>query len=275
MIEKHAINISKKPNMTSSTLIVSWIEDAADLGQNTADYLIEKLRCHEFAQIEPEGFFPLGGVSVDDDVAEFPESRFYCSEDAGMVIFKSSIPRADWYQFLSSILDVAEQYCAVKEIYTIGGMISWGPHTTPRSLMAVANSPEMKKTLIGHGLPMSMDFETPPGQRPTLNSFLMWTAQRRNLAGASLWVPVPFYLLSVEDPSSSRTLASFLDTALDLGIDFADLDSDIETQHEKLAQMRRKRPELDGYIVKIENNEALTREEGEKLVKGVELFFKQ
>jgi hypothetical protein len=70
-------------------------------------------------------------------------------------------------------------------------------------------------------------------------------------------------------------MASFLDETLDLGIDLADLDAAIAAQNDRLAEMRRRLPELDGYIRKIENNEGLTHDEGQKLVKGVEQFLRR
>ena len=65
-----------------------------------------------------------------------------------------------------------------------------------------------------------MDFETPPGSRPTLNSYLLWMAKTRNLAAANLWVPVPFYLMSNDDPDSHKKALEFLDNRLDLNLNF-------------------------------------------------------
>jgi len=263
-----------KPKLESSSLVVAWNQDAGRVGAKVADYLNKELAGRELAEIEPEGFFSLTGVSVEDDIAQFPESKFYWCRGKSLVIFKSDIPRYEWYEFLSLVLDVAEKYCKVKEIYTVGGMVSPGAHTTPRLLLSVANSTEMKRMLRQYDLISDMDYETQDGQRPTFSSFLLWAAKRRNIAGASLWVPVPFYLLAVEDPGACKKVTEFFDRRFELNINFADMDDEITKQDRKIAQIRSQLPELDGYINKLENDLGLTVKESEKLVKEMEEWLR-
>ena len=268
--EEYPFKIYVKPEFQSSSLIVGWAEDAGKLGSKVIAYLNKKLEAKEFAEIEPVDFFFLGGVLVENDIAQFPESKFHYCQPHNLVILKSSSPRAEWYKFLNLILDVAEHYCHVKELYTVGGMISFGAHTAPRELFAIANSPEMKEVLSQYNLARDMDYQTPPGQRPTLSSFLLWVAKRRNIAGASLWVPIPFYLVAMEDPQAWKKTLEFLDRRFDLRIDFTDLDEEIERQNEKIAQVRIRFPEIDSYIQRLESNLSLTEQESERLVKEIE-----
>jgi proteasome assembly chaperone (PAC2) family protein len=163
----------------------------------------------------------------------------------------------------------------VNEIYTIGGMISLSAHTVPRELLAISNSSKMRKGLGPYDWDKGLDYETPPGQRPTLSSFLLWVARNRNIAGASLWVPVPFYLLPTEDPAACRKSVEFLDKRFDLGIDFKDLDEAVRNQNERIARIRFSYPEVDNYIRNLESNVSLSQEESEKLVKEIEEFLKK
>jgi predicted ATP-grasp superfamily ATP-dependent carboligase len=234
-----------------------------------------KLGGEVFAEIEPLDFFHLGGVSVQDDVVQFPESRFFYSQQKDLVLFKSNVPRSEWHRFLNIVLDVAENYCHVNEIYTIGGMVSLSAHTVPRELLAISNSPKMRGVLGQYGLDKGMDYETPPGQRPTLSSFLLWVARNRSIAAASLWVPVPFYLLPTEDPAACQKSVEFLDKRFDLGLDFKDLDEAVERQNERIARIRFSYPEVDNYIRNLESNVSLSQEESEKLVKEIEEFLKK
>lgn len=275
MGEEQPFKLFTKPKLESSSLLVAWNQDAGRVGSKVADYLIRKLKSREFADIVPEGFFSLGGVSVEDDVAQFPDSRFYWCQGKSLVILKSDVPRYDWYGFLSLVLDIAEKYCKVKEIYTVGGMVSPGAHTTPRTLLSVANSAEMKSMLSHHELVSDMDYETQDGQRPTFSSFLLWVAKRRNIAGASLWVPVPFYLLAVEDPQACKKVLEFFDGRFGLNIDFSDMDEEVAKQNENIAQGRSQFPELDNYISKLESNLGLTVDESEKLVKQIEEWLRR
>ncbi len=265
MGEKRPFKILAEPKLQGSSMVVAWSEDAGKLGPKVVDYLNKKLQGEVFAEIDPVEYFSLDGVSVEDNVAQFPDSKFYSCQGKNLVIFKSHLPRSEWYQFLDSVLDVAEHSCKVKELYTIGGMVSSSAHTTPRVLLAIANSPEMKGVLRQYELTSDLDYETPPGQRPTLSSFLLWAARRRSIAGASLWVPVPFYLVASEDPGAWRRAIEFFDRRFGLSIDFGDLDREVARQNEKIADVRSQHPELDGYISKLESNLSLTIDENEKL----------
>jgi proteasome assembly chaperone (PAC2) family protein len=273
--EGQSFKLFAKPKLESSSLVIAWNQDAGKVGPSFVDYLNRKLESREFAEISPERFFSLGGVSVEDDVAQFPESKFYWCPEKSLVILKSDIPRYEWYEFLDLVLDIAEKYCKVKEIYTVGGMVSAAAHTAPRMLLSVVNSTEMKRILSHHDLVSDMDYETRDDQRPTFSSFFLWAAKRRNIAGANLWVTLPFYLLAVEDPQACKRVVEFFNSRLDLNIDFADIDVEVAKRNKEIAQVRSKSPELDGYISKLEGNLSLTVDESGKLVREIEEWLRR
>ena len=92
--------------------------------------------------------------------------------------------------------------------------------------------------------------------------------------GASLWVPVPFYLVAGEDYGAWRKTVDFLDRRFDLGIDFGDLDEEVTRQNEQIGHARNELLELDDYISRLERNLSLTADEGEKLIQLMEDFFR-
>ena len=65
---KEALRLSWQPELRSSSLIIGWSVDASALGAKVADYLNIKLGGQSFGEIEPAEFFPLGGVSIEDDL---------------------------------------------------------------------------------------------------------------------------------------------------------------------------------------------------------------
>jgi predicted ATP-grasp superfamily ATP-dependent carboligase len=255
--------------------VVGWGEDAGDLGRKVTNYLTRKLKGRQFAEIEPEDFFPMGGVAVRDNLAWFPESKFYACPKYDLVILQSDLPLAEWHKFLSLVLDVAEHHCRVKELYIIGAMISSSAHTTPRKLLAVVNSPEMKEILSQYNLNKDMDYQTVPGERPTFGSFLLWMAKERNIPGVGLWVPIPFYLAAMEDAQAQKRVLSFLNERLDLKIDFSDLDREIREHNEELALARSRFPQIDDYINRLERNLMLSEEENGELIKAIEDFLRE
>ena len=186
-----------------------------------------------------------------------------------LVLLAGNEPRLDRSGFLQTILDVAEHRCGVVELYTFSGIMSSAAHTTPRSVLAVFNQPEIQESLQGYGLD-SMTWE---GQ-PAFNSFLLWAARQRGIPGASLWPTVPFYLAAVGDPEARRKVLGFLDARFDLGLDLSDVDEEVARQNERLAELRSRSSEVNGYIERLETDLALTQEEGEKLAGEVADFLR-
>ena len=275
MSQGYPVKIYKEPDLRRSSLVLGWSEDMGNLGRKATGYLNRKLKGQEFAKIEPEDFFSLGGVAIEGNLAQFSESKFYACQEHELVIFQSDSPEAEWYKFLNSVLDVAEHHCRVKELYILGAMVSFSAHTTPRELLAVVNSAEMKEVLSQYDLARDMDYQTPLGERPTLNSFLLWIAQGRNIPGVSLWVPIPFYLAAMEDAQAQKKVLSFLNERLDLKIDFSDLDQEVREQNEQLAQVRSRFPQIDDYINRLESNLMLSEEENGELIKKIEDFLRK
>jgi len=271
----YPIKIYRESDLSQSSLVLGWSEDAGNLGRKVTDYLNLKLKGQEFAEIEPEDFFPLGGVAIKGNLAQFPESKFYACQEYELVVFQNGSPGAEWYKFLNSVLDVAEHHCRVKELYILGAMVSFNAHTAPRQLLAVVNSAEMKEVLSQYDLAIDMDYQTPPGGRPTLNSFLLWLAKGRSIPGVSLWVPIPFYLAAMEDAQAQKKVLSFLNERLDLKIDFSDLDQEIREQNEQLARARSRFPQIDDYINRLESNLMLSEEENGELIKKIEDFLRE
>lgn len=269
------IHFSARPELRNPTMIVGWSMDAGRLGWRVTDYLVRKLGGQAFCEIEPADFFPLNGVTIINDIVFFPESRFYACPEKDLVVFRSTPPSYEWYQFLSLILDVAQDYCHVREIYTVGSMIAMGAHTAPRQFFGTMGSPELKMELSGYNLTREMDFETPPGGRPTLNSFFLWAAKRRGIPSANLWIPIPFYLVSADDPEAYRGVLDFLSDRLRLGLDLTELDEQAGLQNEKIDQIRAAHPEIDSIIGKLERGLRLAEGEGEKLAKEVGDFLRE
>ena len=269
------VQFSSRPELRNPTLVAAWSMDAAGLGLSVTDYLVGKLGGQPFCHIEPVDFFALGGVTIDNDLVQFPESRFYACPEKDLVLFQSTPPSHEWYRFMNLVLDVARDYCHVREFYTVGSMVALGPHSAPRQFFATVSSRELKEELAPYGLTREVNYETPPGGRPTLNSFFLWAARRSNIPGANLWVPVPFYLVSSDDPAACKKVLEFLNHRLGLGLDLSDLDEEARALDERIDRIRASSPDVDRYIRKLENNEGLAEDEGEKLAKEVEELLRE
>jgi len=248
------------------SLIVGWQKDAGQLSPKVIDYLNKKIKSRSFCEIEPADFFPLAGVTIEKDIAQFPEGKFYCGQRDDLVIFRGTEPGFERYRFCNGICDLAQHHCKIKQLYTISGTISSIAHTHPRKILAVYNQQELQNELRGYGL----DDMTWEG-KPAISSFLLWVAQKKGIPGVSLWTQIPFYLAAGEDFGAIKRTLSFLDKRfnLDMAPAFAGVDEKITEQNAKIARLRQEDSEINRYIGALENGLSLNEEEQLELIKAV------
>jgi proteasome assembly chaperone (PAC2) family protein len=260
---------SRQPELNNPSLIVGWTTDAGKMGAKVVDFLIENMKGERFCEIEPVEFFPLNGIAVENDLIQVPQSQFFSCPGRDLILFKSYPPQSEWYRFLSLLLEIGQQY-QVSELYVVGGMITSAPHTTPRAITGTCNSVETKTILAPYDIVAEFNYQTPSGQRPTLNSYLLWMAQRKNIPAASLWSRVPVYLVNAGDPLNQKMILDFLNRRLDLGLDLDPLTEAVKKQNVKIAEIRQKTAEIDNYINRLETNLDITEEETQKLIFEIE-----
>lgn len=269
-MNENMFRLTVQPHFEKSSLIVGWNRDSGRLNTSVIDYLTKKIRNEPFCDIEPAGFFPLAGVSVQNNVAHFPESRFYYNQEKNLVLFKADEPQFEKYQFLNAVLDVAEQYCRVKHLYTVNGAMSLAAHTSERRILAVFNQAEFREELRGYEL-NNMTWQGPPA----MSSYLLWLAARRGLAGMSLWTQIPFYLAAWQDWEAIKTTVSFLDRRLNLEMDLKELNEQSDNQNNSLARLRKEDPEINKCVGALEGGLSLSDEEQMRLIKEVGDFFEK
>lgn len=260
----HSLKLYKKPNLRHPFFLLGWSKDVGALGAGVIDFVNASLKTEQIGEVEAKGFFSLSGVAIEEDVIQFPQSNFYCSEERNLIIFKSDLPVLEQYRFLNSTLDAAK-YFKAKEIYTIGGIISLRAHTAPRRISGVVNKEKLKSMLAEYGLKMNMDYRTPPGERPTLSSFLLWMAKTRNIPTVNLWGEVPFYLGSAFDARAGEHVLDFLNRRLSLNMDLTPLQEESEEQSGMIGKLRGQKPEVGKCIEMLERGIMLGPEESEKL----------
>jgi proteasome assembly chaperone (PAC2) family protein len=267
---KRPFKFTARPKLENPSLIVGWNEDTGQIAPEVIKFLNEKLGSQNLCEIEPLDFFSMEGVSVEDDYARFPESRFSYSERNNLVIFKSSQPIYNHYIFLNYVMEAVDSFCRIKELYTINGMVSSLAHTDPRRMFSVFNNPEFQKRLQMYGL----EGLTWKGA-PAISSFLLWTAERRGIQGLSLWLEVPFYLAAVKDLYAVKIILSFLNQRFDLNMDIEEFDSKIKEQNEKIDLLREEKPEVNKYISLLESGLSLDEDDQLKLTKNIYEIFKR
>jgi proteasome assembly chaperone (PAC2) family protein len=249
--------------MEQSSFIVGWTRDIGAVSRLAADYLIKTSGGSSFCQIEPTGFYPVGGVNVLDDVAQFPQGRFFHSQSRSAVILRGDEPQSDRYEFLNAVLDLAQHDAKATALYTINGIAALTAHTTARRIFGVFNDVAMQRKLQ-QLVPADANWQGPPH----MSTYLLWLAGQRHLPGVSLWVEVPFYLSDYEDHQSVKAAVSLLSMMLGWELDLGELDRLADDQDHKLAQLEDD-PEIREKIRALEDGEPLGRQEQEELIEAV------
>lgn len=274
MKQDKPFQIYRRPGFRNPSLIIAWSLDAGRLGPKVIDFLNHQLGGMEMAELDTSAFFFNRGVQIENNIIQFPESKFYYCEGRDLLLFKSDSPVKEWYQFLNYVLDIGMEYCQAKEVLTLGGFISSLAHTSARRTIGVVSKPELKPALQEFVPDIdSLEYQTPPGSRPTLNSYLIWVAKRRNIACTNFWMEVPFYLAASEDPAACKDMLGILDRKFNLGLALNDLDEEIRTLNVKFEMMKIRNPYVGRYIEMLEKGIMLNQEESEKLAKDVAEFL--
>ncbi len=258
------ITTHREPRLRQPCLLVSWSSDAGQLGTTVTNYLKAQTGATEFAEIEPLGFSPIGGVAIDNDVISFPSSKFFACESHNLVIFQSTQPQSKLHAFLNLILDVAQQ-TGVREIYIVGGLTSRVAHSERRRIRTVVNQSGLKESIAALGMETWMNYQGPP----SINSFLLWVSLNRGIPGATFWGEIPFYLSALTDWRASRTMLEVLGLRFSLHLDFTEIEREATNQEARIQRMRQENQGVDNYISRLEKGEGLSQEEAEELVREV------
>lgn len=263
-------HFTSQPHLHKPSFLVGWTKDTGAVSPGAMDFLTDLSGADSFCRIEPANFFAVGGVTVEDNIARFPQSTFFSNERSNLVILQSDEPQSHKYEFLNAVLDLAEHYGGAETLYTVNGVASMISHTMDRRAFLVSNDVAVQKRLRRF-VSAPMTWQGPPHT----STYLLWLAARRHLPGAGLWFEVPFYLAGQEDFRSIKAAVSLLGRILGWEYDLSEFDRHITAQDEALTQLRQEYPEIDAKLQILEQGERLDTEEQQELMAAVENALKQ
>lgn len=268
-MEKSQFEIFERIQLEDPSLIIGWhTQDFGKLASISLDFLMNNIDVRYVAEILPSGFYSFGGVRFKENIVQVPETKLWASEKYNLLILRSEEPEFEHYKFLNIMIDLANHFGRIKEIYTISGTISYIPHTFQRRILAVFNQPFLKDLLLELGL-QEMTWEGPPA----ISSYLLWVAKRRGISGISLWPEIPFYLAGRKDLEAARSIIFFLKRRFNLDIQLSRFDIEIREWNDKLSRFRNENSEVNQYIERLEKGLVLDEKEQLKLIKDIEEFL--
>jgi hypothetical protein len=219
-----AIRLYKEPKPKNPFMVAAW-PGMGGVAVVAARYLAEKLGAEEFGTIEPEEFFDLSGVLIEDNVVrdiEFPESKFYFWDSGGesdwIIFVGDAQPLMNSYRLANIVLDIAQRF-KVKRLYTFAAAPTHIYHAKRPRVLAVATRPELITEFEGYDVTVLKE-----GSISGLNGLLLGAAKKRNIDGICLLGEIPVYTTQLANPRSSKAVLEVLSQMSGLEIDMAEID---------------------------------------------------
>ncbi len=248
--------------LSNPTLMVGWqTQDVGNVGTGVISFLQQNCGGEETAEIDPLGFFAFEGAIFKEDLIQIPQSKFWASTESNLLLFSSDEPMYGKYDFLNTILDYCQERHQISRLYSFNGNPSYTTHTKRRRLLLVCNRESFRDDFPENSNLEHASWEGPPA----MSTYLLWMAQKKGIAGATLWVEVPFYLATQEDPLAIKSILNLLDPRANLNLDLAALDQKISRQHRLLRELSESDPEVCSTLEKLEGGDEDSLDENEQM----------
>ncbi len=222
------IKLYKQPKLKNPYLICAW-PGMGEVAFKAAEYLVDKLKAEEFAEIGPEDFFYLTGNVIQEGLLSLPElpySKFYYWKNPAKNT-AAKLEKNDLIIFLSNAqpdLARAEDYCRrvinlakgfkVKTAISFAAMPQPIEHTQKPGVWFTGTSREMNNHLKKYNFNLLYE-----GQISGMNGLFLGIAKREGLQGFCLLGEIPIYTIQIENPKASCAVLSALGRFLNIHID--------------------------------------------------------
>lgn len=247
---KSHIKFHSEPDLRSPVMITGW-PGMGQVALGLVGYLKEKLEAQEFAEIDPEGFFDLGGVIIEDSLAlvpAFPESKFYFwrGKDSDLVIFIGEAqPSSNSYDYAQLVMKVAQR-CGVKRLYSEAAFPASIHHRDEPRVLGVANQPHLLDHLRQFNVVLMED-----GHISGMNGLILGAAAEKRIEGICLLAEVPYYTVTIPNPKSSKAALSVLCQMLSLDLDLSDLEVIARDTEAEIDELVRSSPEMAELVERM------------------------
>jgi proteasome assembly chaperone (PAC2) family protein len=210
------------------------------------------------------------------EAMRFPETTVYAWQGGGapdLLLVQGPEPDLQWQAYMEALWSLMARF-AVRRVYTVGSYYDQVPHTRPPRVSAVVSAPRLKAELRPH----RVDFTRYEG--PTsIQTFLLYTCQQRQVEGISLWGGVPPYLQS-SYPRGVVRLLSILCKLLGLRLDTGALQAWVEEFERAVQQQMAENEELQRFVRQLERayDQSLSEadvQHGDEIVEEIQQFLRQ
>src|SRR5919108_4968697 len=178
-----------------------------------------------------------------------PTTEVHALQGAGaqpaLLLIQGLEPDLHWQEYVEALWSLINRF-GVRRVYTIGSYYDQIPHTRPPHVTAVVSDLRLKAALRSQ----HVDFTSYEG--PTsIQTFLLYTCQQRQIEGVSLWGGVPPYLQG-SYPRGVVRILSALSKLIGFSIDTGALQAWVTEFEGALRQEVAKNDELQELIKQLE-----------------------
>ncbi|UCC60751.1 MAG: PAC2 family protein [Dehalococcoidia bacterium] len=232
-----SIKFYREPELDNPCLVTAW-PGVGNVAVIAVTYLRDKLNAEELGEIDPAGFFDLGGVFIKDNLVEtpeFPKGKFFYRDSGGegkdIIIFLAEAqPATGSYEYAGLVLDVAQRF-GVKRVYSLAAALTEYHPDRPRVLGA-ASSPELLEELTKLDVVMAGDFFV-----AGLNGLLLGVAAERGMEAICLLGETVKYAAKMANPSASQAVLRVLTSLLGVEIDMAELEEFAKNSEKQIREI--------------------------------------
>ncbi len=187
-----------------------------------------------------------GGVIEE---LRFPATEVHALHGAethpDLLLLRGVEPDLHWQEFIDAIWSLLPRF-GVTRVYAIGSYFDQIPHTRTPRISAVVSDPRLKAALRPH----AADFTRYEG--PTsIQTFLLWTCQQRQVEGISLWTGVPPYLQGTY-PKGVLRILSVLSSLVGFTIESRALQRWVAEFERTLQQQLAENEEAAAFVKQLE-----------------------
>jgi proteasome assembly chaperone (PAC2) family protein len=190
-----------------------------------------------------------------------------------LLLIEGVEPDLHWQEYIEALWSLINRF-SVRRVYTLGSYYDQIPHTRPPHVTAVVSDLRLKAELRSQ----HVDFTSYEG--PTsIQTFLLYICQQRQVEGVSLWGGVPPYMQG-SYPKGVVRILSILSKLIGFTIDSGALQSWVTEFESALQQQVVKNDELQAFIRQLEmaHDQSVTDtdvQHGDEIVEEIQQFLRQ
>lgn len=229
--------------------------DAGDAATGVIDHLLDEWDAEILTELDAEDYydFQMNRPSIDTNESNehfisWPSTTVYFARLPSLrrdvVLVRGLEPNYRWRQYCSTLIGLGELVGA-SSLVILGAFLADTPHTRPVPVTGSSSDP-----LLGGMLELGpSNYSGSVG----VNTVLAEAAAARNIATASLWAAVPYYLAEPPCPKATLALLGHLEDIVEMPLPQGVLPELSEAWQRGAADLTERDDEVREHVLELEN----------------------